>query len=336
MRAWWLVLLSACGRFGFSDPSDANDPPDVTPDAVDWTDFSNQSTSQTINGTNREIELHLQASYGTGAPIIEYRLATDPWTEFSPSAPTSALVAPGTALQFRVRGTVGDFAFITVSNMSTGDTLLDTARGTVATLVTGAGTEASPFTAPGTAPTSCATFLTAFPERAEIDGIYAINPGSPLSAYCDMTADGGGWTLVARVIGTSTTHVTAAAVGTVIDPAQATTAKLADATITTLGYAKARFSIETLGAIFVNASTLDLSGAGFNLAAAAANQLAGPYSFNFVSTTTCNSDCGIAIVVSGMTFGNYCGYRYYSAQGNPRTGMGCKGAFGKAGTVWVK
>ena len=61
-----------------------------------------------------------------------------------------------------------------------------------------------------------------------------------------------------------------------------------------------------------------------------------PYSFNFQTTTNCNSDCGIAIVVSGMTFGNYCGYRYYAAQGNPRTGMGCKGAFGRPGTVWVK
>ena len=329
MRAWWLVLMvGACGQ--------GEDPADYTPEPIDWTDFTNQSTKQTITGINRDIEINLQASFGSGTPTIEYRLDTGEYSEFSPTAPTSALVAPGTTMQFRVRGSLNGSAFITATNASTGDSLLDTVQGTVTTLVTGAGTVASPFVAPGATPTSCAAFLAAYPEQAAQDGIYRIDPSKPLDAYCDMTTDEGGWTLVARVIATSTMHATAAPIGNLSDPLQTTTAKYEDATINTLGFATARLSLEATGHIYARVSMLDLSGAAFNLPSTAAPALNGPYNYTFLTMTTCGSDCGVAVVGENMGFGRMCGYQYYASAGNPRAGMGCQGAPGKYGTVWVK
>src|SRR5262245_33710803 len=110
MRARGLVALATswlgCAQ---SEPAD-----DLTPDTVDWTDFANQSTAQHITGINREIELSLQASFATGMPTIEYRLADQPYAGFSPSMPTSVMVADNAQLQFRVRGGVDESAYITV------------------------------------------------------------------------------------------------------------------------------------------------------------------------------------------------------------------------------
>jgi hypothetical protein len=52
--------------------------------------------------------------------------------------------------------------------------------------------------------------------------------------------------------------------------------------------------------------------------------------------TSCSSDCGVAVVTTDMGFGRMCGYRYYASAGSPRNGMGCQGAPGKLGTVWVR
>jgi hypothetical protein len=49
-----------------------------------------------------------------------------------------------------------------------------------------------------------------------------------------MTTDGGGWTLVSRVKTGSTAHRDLAAVGTLVSPGQASTAKLSDAEINNL------------------------------------------------------------------------------------------------------
>ena len=83
-------------------------------------------------------------------------------------------------------------------------------------------------------------------------------------------------------------------------------------------------------------STLDLGGTAFSAPNSAAPSLAGPYTYELVTMTTCGSDCGVAVVTTDMGFGRMCGYRYYSSGGNPRDGMGCQGAPGKFGSVWVK
>jgi hypothetical protein len=88
-------------------------------------------------------------------------------------------------------------------------------------------------------PRSCKQIKTVAP--AAPDGPYQVDPDGPggpmlpISVYCDMTRDDGGWTLVARMADGSTgVHRTPDAVGTVSEPAQNTTAKLSDELINLL------------------------------------------------------------------------------------------------------
>jgi hypothetical protein len=62
--------------------------------------------------------------------------------------------------------------------------------------------------------------------------VYRINPaGTPIDVWCDMVNDGGGWTLVSRVILNTSAIITDAVGSTPVLPAQTGYAKLSDATI---------------------------------------------------------------------------------------------------------
>jgi len=68
------------------------------------------------------------------------------------------------------------------------------------------------------------------------DGLYQVQPQgqTPAVVHCDMSTDGGGWTLVVRIMGGSNAHARATAEGTLSSPTQLTPAKLSDAYINAL------------------------------------------------------------------------------------------------------
>ena len=99
---------------------------------------------------------------------------------------------------------------------------------------------------------SCKAIRTAIPTAN--DGLYTIDPdgpggNAPFSAYCDMTSDGGGWTLVVRVLNDSE-HLNAGAVGELTSPTQGTSAKLADSVINTLSTDYYRFTCNSYTSYF--------------------------------------------------------------------------------------
>src|SRR5262249_61733421 len=133
-----------------------------------------------------------------------------------------------------------------------------------------------------------------------------------------------------RVRSTSTTHVTASELGTLTDPEQATLAKLSDLTINTLPFTRAKIVIDTVVTIYAKVTSLDLTGNEFSILNAAASSLNGLYTFEFLTQTSCNTDCGVAVTRPDIGGGNNCGYQYWVNAGNRKPGMGCQGNFAKS------
>ena len=82
---------------------------DVTPDPVDWTDFSNQSTSQRITGTTDDIRITLQAPEDAqveGDPFLLRRAVSnllDNATDFSAEGAEVRMTLERTPRAVRIR-----------------------------------------------------------------------------------------------------------------------------------------------------------------------------------------------------------------------------------------
>lgn len=102
---------------------------DYVPNPVDWADFVNTGTAQTITSVSLiDVEISVAAS---GAPIAWYRKNGGAWNVVAPGSPVTVAVTSGTSLNFMVSGTNGSTATFTVKNLSDSSTVLDTVTGTV-------------------------------------------------------------------------------------------------------------------------------------------------------------------------------------------------------------
>ena len=176
------------------------------------------------------------------------------------------------------------------------------------------------------------------------DGVYRIQPsGQPVAnVYCDMSVDGGGWTLAIRVSGTSQGHRTASAISEPTTPTADVLARLSDDQLNAIATTHYRItqgdSVTGVKLFFqVQAGRPWSSTTGATAASRlASTSLAGPYTDTGVNNDGSNPDyTGISCynngrwtIIPGVNFSSngWLGTEWY----------GDGGGKGLRASVWVR
>jgi hypothetical protein len=107
---------------------------DVTPDPVDWPDFSNsanESSVETISGISANINLRISTSCQFFGVNGSYRINGGSYIDIASSASVDVTIHDGDTLQFGIDGTDTAWCDFTLTNLSASSVVIDTLRGTV-------------------------------------------------------------------------------------------------------------------------------------------------------------------------------------------------------------
>ncbi len=89
---------------------------DITPDSINWADFSTNSSTETLSGFDGPLFLEISVADNSGSPTVEYNLNSYSWTTAPSGSSTLIAVRPADDLEFRISGTSGNSATITIKN----------------------------------------------------------------------------------------------------------------------------------------------------------------------------------------------------------------------------